>query len=241
MNNTPAIFSSLPAPPWGVFSVQLPGKSEVAQGTALIDAAVKAGVSKFVFTSVDRGVNSDTDPTDVPHFRTKYDIEQHLIAQARASNGKMSYTILRPAFFMDNLEWGFIGKMVTTAWRDHTAGKKLKIIATTDIGTFGAAALLEPENPAFKNKGFELAGDNLTFEEAQAMFKEKTGKTMPVTYGFLASLLLWGVKDMGLMFRFFREKGFGADIEGLRAMDAGKGLQDFSAWVDGSSHVKGKK
>ncbi|MCJ1473585.1 hypothetical protein MMC13_002236 [Lambiella insularis] len=240
-NNAPAIFSALPAKPWGVFSVQVPNKREVPQGKAIVDEAVKAGVSTFVYASVDRGVDSDTDPTDVPHFITKYEIEQHLMAKARESNGKMNYTILRPVFFLDNLDWGFLGKLVITAWRDHVAGKKLKVIATTDIGNFGATACMEPENPEYRNKALLLAGDDLTFDEADKIFKEKTGQGMPTTYGFLASLLLWAVKDMGLMFRFFREKGFGADIEVLKAMDAGKGLQDLSAWIERSSYVKDKK
>ncbi|MCJ1380773.1 hypothetical protein MMC17_003882 [Xylographa soralifera] len=241
MNNTPAIFSSLPSPPWGVFSVQLPGKAEVAQGTALVDAAVQAGAQKFVYASVDRhGEESDHDPTDVPHFITKHQIEKHLIQAAQASGGKLSYTILRPVFFLDNLEWGFVGKIISTAWRDHLGGKKMQVIATTDIGTFGAAAFLEPENPEYRDKAYSLAGDELTWEEAERVFREKTGRSMPTTYGFLASFVLWAVKDVGLMFRFIRERGFGADVEKLRGMQAGKGLRDFGMWAEGSMYGKGR-
>ncbi|MCJ1403747.1 hypothetical protein MMC11_006970 [Xylographa trunciseda] len=242
MNNTPAIFSSLPSPPWGVFSVQLPNKHEVAQGTALVDAAVKAGAQKFVYTSVDRhGDASDNDPTDVPHFITKHQIEKHLIQAARASAGKLSYTILRPVFFLDNLDWGFVGRVTATGWRDHTAGKKIQVIATADIGPFAAAAFLEPENPEYKDKAYSLAGDELTWDEAEKIFVEKTGRSIPTTYGFLASFVLWAVKDVGLMFRFFREKGFGADIEKLKGMQAGRGLKDFGTWTEGSTYGKGRK
>ncbi|MCJ1315903.1 hypothetical protein MMC15_001223 [Xylographa vitiligo] len=242
LNNTPAIFSSLPSSPWGVFSVQLPGKGEVPQGTALVDAAVQAGVRKFVYTSVDRhGDDSDHDPTDVPHFITKHQIEKHLIQAAQAGDGKLSYTILRPVFFLDNLEWGFIGKVTATAWRDQLGGKKMQVIATTDIGTFGAAAFMEPENPEYRDKAYSLAGDELTWEEAEGVFREKTGRSIPTTYGFLASFVLWAVKDVGLMFRFIREKGFGADVKRLRGMKAGKGLRDFGMWAEGSMYGKGRK
>ncbi|MCJ1390208.1 hypothetical protein MMC18_003066 [Xylographa bjoerkii] len=242
MNNTPAIFASLPSPPWGVFSVQLPGKTEVPQGTALVDAAVQAGAQKFVYTSVDRhGDASDNDPTNVGHFITKHQIEKHLIQAAQASGGKLSYTILRPVFFLDNLEAGFIGKIISTAWRDRVDGKKLQVIATTDIGPFGAAAFLEPENPEYKNKAYSLAGDELTWDEAERIFVEKTGQSIPTTYGFLATFALWALKDVGLMFQFFRERGFGADVKRLRGMGAGKGLRDFGTWAEGSMYGKGRK
>ncbi|MCJ1286050.1 hypothetical protein MMC26_005392 [Xylographa opegraphella] len=242
MNNAPAIFSSLPSPPWGVFSVQLPGKGEVAQGNALVDAAVRAGARKFVYASVDRhGDVSEHDPTDVPHFITKHHIEQHLMQAAQASGGKLSYTILRPVFFLDNLEAGFVGKITATAWRDHLDGRKMQVIATTDIGTFGAAAFMEPENPEYKDKAYSLAGDELTWDEAERIFREKTGQSIPTTFGFLASFVMWAVKDVGLMIRFIRERGFGADVERLRGMQAGKGLRDFATWAEGSMYGKAKK
>jgi len=237
LNNTPAIFASLPAKPWGVFSVQLPGKTEVPQGKALVDAAVQAGVSHFVYTSVDRGVGND--PTNVPHFKTKHEIENYLVQKSGESNGKMSYTILRPVFFLDNLDWGFIGKVVATAWRDAVGPHKLQVIATTDIGAVGAEAFLENDNPTYKNKGISLAGDELTFEDANKIFLEKTGQEIPVTFGFLATLLLWASTDMGRMFKFFVEKGFGVDIAAVQKMN--KGFQDFPTWVEGSSYGKAKK
>lgn len=237
LNDTPAIFSSLPAKPWGVFSVQLPGKTEVPQGKALVDAAFQSGVSHFVYTSVDR--DGGDEPTNVPHFMTKHEIERHLIQKSEESNGKMSYTILRPVFFLDNLEWGFLGKLIATAWRNALGPRKLQVIATTDIGVIGANAFLENDSPVYKNKGISLAGDELTFEEANKIFLEKTGKEIPVTYGFLANFVLWAVKDLGLMFKFFVEKGYGADIATVRRLN--KGLKDFPTWVEGSSYGKGKK
>jgi len=237
LNDTPAIFSSLPTKPWGVFSVQLPGKTEVPQGKALVDAAVQAGVSHFVYTSVDRAGGDD--PTNVPHFMTKHEIERYLMKKSEESNGNMSYTILRPVFFLDNLEWGFIGKVIATTWRNAVGPHKLQVIATTDIGAVGARAFLENDNPLFKNKGISLAGDELTFEEANKIFLEKTGQGIPVTFGFLATLLLWASKDMRLMFKFFVAKGYGADLAAVRNIN--EGLMDFPTWVERSSFGKGKK
>lgn len=66
-------------PVWGVFSIQTMGKEgeEEAQGKKLIDESIKNGVKHFVQTSVDRGGDekSWTNPTDVPHFISKHNIE----------------------------------------------------------------------------------------------------------------------------------------------------------------------
>ena len=238
--NVPAIFASLPSPPSGVFSVQLPGKGEVAQGKALVDEAVKAGVKKFVYASVERGGEKSKDnPTDIPHFKTKHEIEKYLELKTKESGGRMNYTILRPVFFLDNFEWGFLGKIIATAWKISLPPKKpLQVIATTDIGPFGAAAFLDPEDTTYKNKALSLAGDELTFEEANEIFKEKTGKEIPTTYEFLARMALWAFGEVGTMFRWFRTDGFGADTEKLRSLEAGRGLKKFGVWVEGSHFGK---
>ena len=238
LNDLPAIFASLPSKPWGVFSIQLPGKQEIAQGKGLIDAAMAAGTKHFVYTGVDRGGDASIDsPTKVPHFKSKHEIEHHLIRVSTESKGRMSYTILRPAFFLDNLEWGFIGKVLSTAWRDYVpATKPLQVIDTRDIGTFGAAAFLESEKPMYHNHALSLAGDGLTFREANEIFERETGMPIPVTYGWLASVMLFLVKDVRLMFDWFSESGFNVDVGKLRGMKMG--LRDFKTWVGGSKFGK---
>jgi len=85
LNASEAIFIRAATPIWGVFSVQNPmgcGASieiEERQGKALVGAAIKHNVKHFVYTSVDRhGARSDTDPTHVPHFASKYRVEKYL-------------------------------------------------------------------------------------------------------------------------------------------------------------------
>ena len=111
-----ALFKSAGVPIWGVFSVQIPiggGQStetEQRQGIELVDAAITHGhVKQFVYTSADRGGSrSASDPTNIPHFISKYHIEKHLEEKARQAN--MAYTILRPVAFMENLTNSFPGK-----------------------------------------------------------------------------------------------------------------------------------
>lgn len=111
---------------------------------------------------------------------------------------------------------------------------KLQVIATKDIGWFGAQALLRPKD--FAGRAISLAGDELTFDEANTIFKEKVGYELPVTYGFIASALLWAVKDVGTMFKFFEDVGYAADIESLRKEYPA--LHSFADWAKTSPFVE---
>jgi hypothetical protein len=166
----------------------------------LVDAAVKHKVEHFVFTSVDRhGKDSDTETTDVPHFISKANIEAHL---REKSAGKITWTILRPTALMDNITTGFAGKIFPTAWKAGLSPTtKLQLISTADIGWFGAQALLKPNE--FAGRAISLAGDELTYEEANQVFKNKVGTDIPTTFGFVGSGLVWAINDLSKMFQFF--------------------------------------
>jgi uncharacterized protein YbjT (DUF2867 family) len=64
---------------WGVFCVTVPSmkkeveSQETKQGNDLIDAAIAHDVKHFVYSSVDRGGNAQSDvyATDIPHFVSK--------------------------------------------------------------------------------------------------------------------------------------------------------------------------
>lgn len=84
--------------------VTMPGKNEEAQDKAMVDEAIKAKVSHFVFASLDRNDNSK--PTEVPHFASKHNIEQYLMTRAKEIG--MTWTILRPVAFIDHYYNGII-------------------------------------------------------------------------------------------------------------------------------------
>ena len=69
--------------------------AETRQGVAAADAAKAAGVH-LVFTSV----GSANRQTGIPHFDSKYEVEEHI-----AKIG-IRATILAPVYFMDNLHFG---------------------------------------------------------------------------------------------------------------------------------------
>lgn len=242
LNNIPAIFDAAEAihkPIHGVFSVQtFAGKgqtveTEEIQGKGLVDEALSRGVAHFVYTSVDRGGDASlTNPTQIPHFRSKHNIERHLVDTAKGSN--MTYTILRPVAFMDNWSPTFFGKMFGAMWASALSqDKKLQLVSVKDIGHFAAEAFRNPAR--FKNRAVSLAGDELTLAQASKVWRDK-GHTPPVTYSFLGAGLLWSSKEMGSMFRWFETDGYRVDIPALRKEHPG--LQTLDAWIETNSAFK---
>ncbi|KAK9238651.1 hypothetical protein V1525DRAFT_101290 [Lipomyces kononenkoae] len=243
LDNPDAIFASAGGHGsiWGVFSVQqatgggASWKSEEKHGKALIDAAAKYGVSHFVYSSVDRGAHGDENPTDIPHFASKYRIEQHLKESARANS--MTWTILRPVAFFENLTHDFAGRLFAEAWKSHLpAQKKLQLVATEDIGHFASQALAYPD--IWSGRALSIASDELTYAEANEIFKSVTGTStgMPTTNWVIVWAVVNMVKELRTMFKFFAKEGYAADIEALRKMYPQ--LHDFKAWLRQSSWTK---
>jgi len=243
LNDVEAIFSAAKSvskePIWGVFSVQIPmGKNatvqtEEAQGKALVDAALAHDVKFFVYTSVDRGGEKSFDnPTPIPHFISKHNIEHHLVDKAGAKGEKLGWTILRPTAFLDNFTNDFMGKGFTTMFKislkQGAEAKPLQLIAVSDIGIFAALAFQKPEE--YNGKSLSLAGADITFDQANDIFKEKTGADAPTTFGFLGSAILWAVKEVGTMFNWFYTDGYGSDIAELKKLHPG--LLDLGAWLE---------
>lgn len=212
-------------------------KYEETQGKALIDAAIANSVDYFVYSSVDRGgeAKSPTNPTPVPHFRSKHNIERHLLAHTSDNKMReMRWTILRPVAFMENLNPGMGAKFVATGWRMLLGKKTIQLIATKDIGWFAAQALMRPEE--FASRSISLAGDELTYAQINDVFKAKLGYGLPLTMTFLVRLVLWLSDDMGKMMRWFATDGYGADIPSVRAEYPG--VLSLGDWLQQSQWTK---
>jgi len=240
LNDCPAIFEKAGGQGaiWGVFSVQLPafgskGPADVEekQGFALVDAAVASGVSHFVYTSVDRGgPNSDNDPTNVPHFISKYRIEEHLKDKAGSS---MSWTILRPVAFMENLTPDIIGRGFAAMW-SNMGDVKLQLVSTTDIGRFAALAFSDSEK--FNKQAISLAGDELTQLEGNEVFWKVFGRNMPRSYGFMGGLIQYMITELGIMFKWFVDVGYKSDLAECRRLNPK--MQDYETWLKQESKFK---
>ncbi|KAG0646996.1 hypothetical protein D0Z07_6086 [Hyphodiscus hymeniophilus] len=223
----------------GVFLVTSfePGKenAEEAQARPVIDQAVANKVEHLVFTSVDRGGPgvSENDPTNIVHFATKHRIEEYL--KDKTADSKTQWTILRPVAFMDNLVPGFQGKFFPVMWGSKLRDDQtLQLISVHDIGVFASKAFQNPQE--YKGRAISLAGDDLTLAQAKKVFKEAIGYNMPSTFQFMGSLLMYMVKDLGVMFQWFADVGYGADVKSLRTEEPK--LQDFGTWLKETSDFR---
>ncbi|KAI0602384.1 NAD(P)-binding protein [Biscogniauxia sp. FL1348] len=240
-----------------VFSYTLP-PDEVPQARALIDAAATAAPSRegssmhFVFSSVDRGgePKSWDTPTDVTHFREKHEIELHLRAAAGADGKKkknkkksMTYTILRPVAFMDNLNpTSPFGAAFASLWATMPRDTKLQLVSVRDIGRVAARALLFPEKDRYRNRAIGLAGDELTLLDARAVYRRVAGLQLPQAWGIVGWGMRWAVGDVGAMFRWFETSGYGVDVGKLRREQEKEkegGMQNFETWLRESSKFDG--
>jgi len=180
--------------------------TEIQQGLTMIDAAIDSGVEHIVFTSS----SSSDRQTGIVHFEDKHRIEQRL------RSAGVPFTILRPVFFMENFATPFFLPSIRQGVLalPMRGDRPLQMISVEDIGEVGAAALANPAK--FAGETIELAGDELTLNEAMALLSKATGKT--IRYEQLTPAIgrqVFG-DDMTLMFRWFDEVGYRVDIRELQ-------------------------
>lgn len=199
---------------YGVFSVQTPFpdgvEAEVRQGTALIDAAHSSDISHFVYSSV----GSADQHTGIPHFESKWKIEEHLRRTG------MPYTILRPVYLMEN--WLQMKDMIDQGKVMLPLNPEtiLQQIAVDDIGAFVAMAFEHPGK--WQGASTDIAGDE--------SFVDQIADTLQSSY----SQIPWedfekgAGQEMAAMFRWFQDVGYHADVTALRQEHPG--LTNFERW-----------
>jgi uncharacterized protein YbjT (DUF2867 family) len=192
---------------WGVFAVQNSWEAgvvqEEAQGKRLAEVARRQGVQHFVYSSV----GSAHLETGIPHFDSKWRIEQAVRALKFPS-----HVILRPVFFMENfLGPGFglrEGKLRIALPPDRT----LQMLAVDDVGKYAARAFIRHIELA----GYEidLAGDELTMPRAADVLTEALGRQVSYEQQPLAEVRAFS-EDYALMLEWFARVGYSADIAAL--------------------------
>jgi uncharacterized protein YbjT (DUF2867 family) len=205
----PASIKRALAGAWGVFSVQnfmdAGYDGEIRQGKALADAAKSAGVQYFVYTSV---VSADR-KTGLPHFESKWQIEQHI------AHSGLSYTILRPAFFMQNwynyMREPILNGTLPLPLKQQT---RLQQISTEDIGAIAARAF---QNPAkWPGRTLELAGEELTMHQVAETLSRVLGRTVKYVQVAWDQFRQSAGEEMTKMYRWFDDVGYHVDIPSLR-------------------------
>ncbi|CAM5705093.1 MULTISPECIES: NmrA/HSCARG family protein [Streptomyces] len=195
-------------------------RTEVRQGTALVDAAAGARLGHVVLTSAahaDRG-------TGVPHFESKWAVEQHL----RASG--LPWTVIAPAAFMDNYASGWTLDGLRTgvfAWA-MPADRPLTLIPATDIGAFAALALQRRDD--FAGRRLDIASDACTPARIAAVLGTALGRPIAHTQPPLAQVRTHS-PDLAAMFAYFTDTGLDVDVTGLRQAHPEIAWHTFADWA----------
>lgn len=156
-------------------SSQLPGdtipKVDLAGQLNLVDAAIGAGVSHYIYTSMSGNLD-----VDCPFTAAKRTVEQRVISSG------MGYTILRPSCFMEFWLSPIVGfdyaHSKVTIYGDGQ--QPISWISLVDVARFAVMAV---DWPAARNTILELGGpDKLSPNEVVQIFEEHTDQSFQVEY-----------------------------------------------------------
>jgi uncharacterized protein YbjT (DUF2867 family) len=152
---------------------------EIAQGKALVDAAVAAGVEYFIFSTLPHvGKISGGKYQQVDSFDAKAEVEEYI----RTLSIKSAF--FAPGSFMQNFE-GIQSMMVPRPIGDDTYAisnivtpqTQLPLIeAAADSGKYVGAILAEPEK--YEGKVLSAATSLYSFEDIVQTISKVTGKTV---------------------------------------------------------------
>jgi uncharacterized protein YbjT (DUF2867 family) len=197
----------------GVFSVQqffeAGYEGEVRQGVLLADGAKAAGVEHYVYSSV----GSAHRETGIPHFESKWEIEEHV----RGSG--VPYTVLRPVYFMQNWEMMREPILGGTLPQPLDPQKPFQMVAAEDIGVFAAMAFENPDE--WVGREVDLAGDELTMPEIADTFSRVIGSQVDYFQVPWEDFEEQMGEEFTVMYRWFNDHGYEADIAALRGEHPG--------------------
>ena len=175
-------------------------EGEIRRGKLMTDIAKKNGIEHLVYSSV---ANADKN-TGIPHFESKYKVEQHI------KNLGIPHTIIGPTFFMENLlgqglEQGQLALPLSPS-------TTLQQSALENIAEF-SALVIERRKPFLGNR-IDIASDEVTGEQATNILSNMLGykiRYVPVPL----EQVYQGNEDMARMYEWYEKVGTGIDISAL--------------------------
>ncbi len=213
---------------WGAFAVQNTWEAgiegEETQGKNIAQWAKDAGVQHYVYSSVGSAHRN----TGIPHFDNKWRVEETI-----RGLGLPSFTILRPAFFMENLASPFFKPGIDEGAVTVSVGAetKLQMIAAADIGEYGRVAFEWHED--LNGRAIDIAGDELTMPETATMISSAAGREISFQPTPIDQVRQFS-DDFAAMLEWFDSSGYEADIEG-NAKEFGIAPTRFKEWAAATS------
>src|SRR5829696_4008349 len=193
---------------YGIFSVQNYWETgydgEVQQGKTVADAAKAAGVEHFVYSSV----GSAHRQTGIPHFESKWEVENHVRQIG------LAYTILRPTAFMQNWEWTRDMILGGTLAQPFDPDKPFQQVAVEDVGAFAAIAFENPDR--WIGREVDLAGDEQSMTEIAETFSRVIGREVSYYQVPWDQFEEQVGEEVTLNSRWMNDVGYEADIAALR-------------------------
>jgi uncharacterized protein YbjT (DUF2867 family) len=206
---------------YGVFSVQDFNDgvaTEIRQGKSIADAAKAAGIQHFVYSSVGSAERN----TGIPHFDSKFQIEEYIRAIS------LHYTILRPVFFFFNYNMMLPMVKKGTLLQPLSPNKKLQQLSEEDYGQMVAQVFERPADFAYRE--IEIASVDLTMTEIAAAFSRVLGKPIDYQQIPFETFEQQAGAEMTIMYRWFEQVGYTADLAQLK--------RDFSTLTDFESYLR---
>lgn len=217
MQDADGVFSVQPSSPSGTVT----DAEEVRYGIAVADLAVESGVRHLVYSS---GGAVGEEATGVAHFDTKMQIEAHIRTLP------IAWTIVRPAAFMEMLVMPGFGLDQDRFTFFAHPDQSMQFIAVDDVGRIVARVFANPEQ--FGRKTFEIAGDQLTGSDLEAVFTHAAGR--PIAYSRFSDDVLAGNPFLAKLTALLDKGPLAghADLVALRKMEPG--LLRFQDWLAGN-------
>ncbi len=211
---------------YGVFSIQQPleygVESEVKQGKAVVDAALRANVKHLVYSSY----AGAEDQPGVPFIDSKLEIEHYI----RKSG--MNWTIFRPVFFMEYFLMPEIRQQLQNGHLRMALDSEmlLQLISVEDIGALVTLAFDNPD--LYAGKALEIAGDEITGNQIADIFSKVTGKAISFEQVEVDEVRTKGA-DFAMLFDWLNRKGFSVDIPAVKKLYPE--INSFKTWVQNYS------
>jgi len=194
--------------------------AETQQGIAMANAAKSAGVSYLVYSSVGDANRN----TGVPHFESKYLVEQHIKTLG------IPHAIVAPVLFMDNLLTPFMlpalkqGSLAIAM----PAQRKVQQIPLQDIAAF--LALVIENRDQFLGARIDIASDELDGSKAAEILSQALGRKIEY-FEVPIDTVRAESEDMAKMYEWFNSVGYSVNISALRQDYPEVGWHSFEDWA----------
>jgi uncharacterized protein YbjT (DUF2867 family) len=182
-----------------VFSMATPFQAgtdaETKQGTTTADAARDAGA--FLLYS---SVGDANRHTGIPHFDSKYAVEQHIHAIG------VPATIIGPAYFMENVAYLQAQMRNNIYPTPLTPDRRLAQISLPDIAAVSVTVLENRER--YAGKRFDISGDEVSANDTIRILSETTARTFHHYQLPMDVVRSTMGEDGALMFEYFERTGY---------------------------------